>query len=49
MLSRCLNKTGIFLSACRHGIILTYAEMLCSRELYISECNIKFIVSDCIS
>ena len=29
------KQTGIFLSACGHGIILTCAEMLCRRELYI--------------
>ncbi|KIM53555.1 hypothetical protein SCLCIDRAFT_92658, partial [Scleroderma citrinum Foug A] len=27
------EQTGIFLSACRHGMILTCAEMLCSGEL----------------
>ena len=43
------EQTSIFLSACGHGIILTCAEMLCSGELYVSECNIKFIVADCIS
>ena len=33
------EQTGIFLSACRHGIILTCAEMLRSGELYVSERN----------
>ena len=32
---RVFKQTGIFLSACRHGIILTCAEMLCSGELYV--------------
>ena len=39
------EQTGIFLSACRHGMILTCAEMLCSGELYVSKCNIKLCVS----
>ena len=42
------EQTGIFLSACRHGIILTCAEMLRSGELYVSECDIKLIVADYI-
>ena len=42
------EQTGIFLSACRYGIILTCAEMLHSRELYMSECDIKLIVADYI-
>ncbi|KAI6039754.1 hypothetical protein EDC04DRAFT_2568120 [Pisolithus marmoratus] len=42
------EQTGIFLSACRHGIILMCAEMLHSGELYMCECNIKFIVTDCV-
>ena len=40
------EQTGIFLSACRHGIILTCAEMLRSGELYVSERNVKLIVTD---
>ena len=43
------EQTGIFLSACRHGIILTCAEMLRSGELYVSKRNIKSVVADCIS
>ena len=39
------EQTGIFLSACRHGIILTCAEMLRSGELYVSKRNIKLIVA----
>ena len=42
------EQTGIFLSACRHGIILTCVEMLCSGELYVSERDIKLIVADYI-
>ena len=42
------EQTGIFLSACRHGIILTCAEMLHSGELYVFERNINFIVTDCV-
>ena len=43
------EQTGIFLSACRHGIILTCAEMLRSGELYVSKRNIKSVVADWIS
>lgn len=39
------EQTGIFLLACRHGMILTCAEMLHSGELYMSKCNIKLCVS----
>jgi len=42
------EQTGIFLSACRHGIILTCAEMLHSGELYVSERKIKLIVANCV-
>jgi len=42
------EQTGIFLSACRHGIVLMCAEMLCSGELCVSERNTKFIVADCV-
>ena len=42
------KQTSIFISACRHGIILMCAEMLRSGELYMFECNIKFIVTDCV-
>jgi len=40
------EQTGIFLSACRHGMILTCVEMLHSGELYVSKCNIK-LIADC--
>ena len=43
------EQTGIFLSACRHGIILTCAEVLHSGELYVSKRNIKSVVADWIS
>jgi len=29
------KQTGIFISACRHGIVESFCEMYCSGELYI--------------
>ncbi|KAI5993173.1 hypothetical protein EDC04DRAFT_2586648, partial [Pisolithus marmoratus] len=40
------EQTGIFLSACKHGMILTCAEMVCSGELYMFKCNVKCMLTD---
>jgi hypothetical protein len=38
------DETGIFVSACRHGLLLWYADMVKSGELYVTEVTCYYII-----